>query len=237
MPPPVHRVESTPSTQDLLHELAASGAPAGTAVVARAQTLGRGSRGRSWESPVGGLWLSVLLRPLVEPALEVLSVRVALAVAGAIESATAARVTIGLKWPNDLMLAGRKLGGILCEARWQGGALGWVAVGVGVNVRNTIPASLADSAIALASVLDDVEPERLIEPVVTAVAAIGGRQGHLGAEEAADFAVRDWLRGRRLREPGAGTAEGVSPDGALILRRDDGSVQEVRSGSILLAHG
>jgi BirA family biotin operon repressor/biotin-[acetyl-CoA-carboxylase] ligase len=173
----------------------------------------------------------------VEPALEVLSVRAALAAAGAIENATGGGVRIELKWPNDLMLGGRKLGGLLCEARWQGGALAWVAVGIGVNVRNPIPASLADSAIALGSVLKGVEPEPLAEPVAAAVAAIGAREGHLGAVEAADFAARDWLRGRRLCEPGTGTAEGVSPDGALRLRRDDGSVQEVRSGSILLAHG
>lgn len=237
MHPAIRRLESTPSTQDVLHELAASGAPAGTAVVANVQTLGRGSRGRVWESPMGGLWLSVLLRPAVAPAVEVLSVRVALTVAAAIERSAVGKVTIQLKWPNDLMLAGRKLGGILCEARWQGAVLGWVAVGIGVNVGNPIPAALAGSAIALGSVLDDVGPEQLVEPVALAVAAIGTSEGHLGAAEAADFAARDWLRGRRLREPGTGTAEGVSLDGALILRRDDGSVQEVRSGPVLLAHG
>lgn len=84
--PLIHRFDALPSTQDALHDLAQSGAPAGTAVVASVQTLGRGSRGRGWESPAGGLWMSVLCRPEGELAMEVLSLRVALAVAGAVES-------------------------------------------------------------------------------------------------------------------------------------------------------
>lgn len=232
----IHRLRSTPSTQDVLHQLASSGAAAGTAVLAVEQTGGRGSRGREWKSPEGGLWLSVLLRPSAEPALEVLSLRVALAAAGVIER-VAPGVRVGVKWPNDLMVEGRKLGGILCEARWQGAALGWIAVGIGVNVLNSIPAPLGASAMALGTQVGQVTPDLLARPMVDAVAALGPLQGHLRPDEAAQFASRDWLRGRRIREPAPGTAEGVSPDGALRLRRDDGALQEIRSGTVLLASG
>jgi BirA family transcriptional regulator, biotin operon repressor / biotin---[acetyl-CoA-carboxylase] ligase len=225
--------ESIPSTQDVVHQLASDGAPAGTAVAAREQTAGRGSLRRNWESPIGGLWLSVLLRPGVASALEVLSLRAALAVTGAIEVAVPG-LTLELKWPNDLMLDGRKVGGILCEARWHGPNLGWVAIGLGVNVSNSIPASLATNAIALDSFSPGAEPEPLAAPLATALAKVGDSSGHLSQAELASFRSRDWLRGKRLREPLPGTAMGVGPDGALILQRDDGTTQEIRTGSVLL---
>src|SRR4051794_17490868 len=110
---------------DRLHELAEQKAPAGTAVVAEGQTGGRGARGRPWHSPPGGLWLSVLYRPPAPGGLELLSLRLGLLVAAELEAAIPG-LPVMLKWPNDLMLRDRKLGGILCEARWQGEAPGWI---------------------------------------------------------------------------------------------------------------
>ena len=133
----MYQYERVASTMDLVHELAERGAEAGSMVVATEQLQGRGSRGRPWHSPPGGLWLSALYRPPSTGGLELLSVRVGLAVARALDPYVPTPVR--LKWPNDLMHDGRKLGGILCEARWQGAALGWIAVGVGLNVRNPVP--------------------------------------------------------------------------------------------------
>lgn len=232
----LQRLESAPSTQDVLHQMAAAGAPAGTAIVARVQTMGRGSRGRSWESPPGGLWMSVLLRPVAAPAMEVLSLRVALAASMAIESRVPG-VLIQLKWPNDLMLGGRKLGGILCEARWQGGAPGWVAVGIGVNVANTVPADLAHAAIALASLSPDADPALLAGPVAEGIAALADRSGTLTDEELAVYRGRDWLAGRPIRAPLPGIPCGVARDGALVVRGDDGTLQEIRSGTVLPVAG
>ena len=144
----LHYFERVDSTMDLLHQLAAEGAAEGTAVIAGEQLEGRGSRGRSWHSPPGGLWLSMLFRP-AGCAVEVMSLRVGLAVAEALDDLVPHPVQ--LKWPNDLMLGERKVGGILCEARWQGHTLGWVAVGVGMNVRNAVPQELTEVATALAS--------------------------------------------------------------------------------------
>ena len=94
-------------------------------------------------SPPGGLWLSVLCRPPDEAAAEVMSLRAALAVAPVLEQAVPG-VRLSIKWPNDLLIDGRKTGGILCEARWQGTVLGWIAVGLGLNVSNPLPEDLGE---------------------------------------------------------------------------------------------
>ncbi len=146
---------------DLIHELAERGAEAGSMVVATEQLQGRGSRGRAWHSPPGGLWLSALYRPPSTGGLELLSVRVGLAVARALDRLVPTPVR--LKWPNDLMLNGRKLGGILCEARWQGEALGWIAVGVGLNVRNPVPGELRETAVSLMELEPDIQLEAVLQ--------------------------------------------------------------------------
>ncbi len=231
--PDLRVFDETDSTQDMVHALAAAGAPTGTAVVARVQRGGRGRRGRAWASPAGGLWLSVLCRPPADGALEVLSLRVGLAVGAALEAACPG-IRVALKWPNDIMLADRKLGGILCEARWQGGAAGWVAVGLGLNVRNDVPEDLATSAIALASQVPGAAPELLRASLVEVIRRAGALSGALTPAELADWAARDWLLGRPLSAPVAGEAAGLSPDGALQVRAGGGTTL-VRAGSVELA--
>jgi BirA family biotin operon repressor/biotin-[acetyl-CoA-carboxylase] ligase len=144
-------------------------------------------------------------------------------------------VRLGLKWPNDLLLGHLKVGGILCEARWQGGTPGWVAVGVGINVANAIPPGLVSRAIALATVSPGLIPESLAEPVAEAVAALAHEGGHLGEGELREVRSRDALQGRRIREPVDGVAEGVAADGTLLVRRADGKVIGARSGSVRMA--
>jgi BirA family transcriptional regulator, biotin operon repressor / biotin---[acetyl-CoA-carboxylase] ligase len=231
--PSIVRLASTPSTMDALHALAEAGAEAGTAVVAEVQEAGRGSRGRSWSSPRGGLWLSVLARPRAA-ALEVLSLRAGLAVAEMLE-ALGAEGRIALKWPNDLMLDDRKCGGILCEARWQGSTPAWVVIGLGLNVTNAVPPSLAETATGLASLLPALTVEALVVPMVNALRGVDAAGGTLGDGERTRFARRDWLRGRALAAPVAGTADGLAADGALLVRGPDGTTTAVRSGTVALA--
>jgi BirA family biotin operon repressor/biotin-[acetyl-CoA-carboxylase] ligase len=233
MLPILHRLDSVASTQDRLHELAARGDPAGTAVLAAAQTEGRGRRGRHWASPRGGLWLSVLCRPAAAPAIEVLSLRVALSVARVVE-ARAPGVALELKWPNDLLLDGRKLGGILCEARWQGESPAWVAVGIGLNVANPVPEQLAEQAVALGRYAPGLTAEALAPELVTAIVDASRLERPLSASEVARFAERDWLFGRRILEPEAGIADGINADGLLRVRRDDGTLALIRSGTVAL---
>lgn len=234
MPSEIHRFDTLASTQDVLHHLASGGAPAATAVVAVEQTAGRGSRGHGWASPRGGLWLSVLCRPQSIPAMEVLSLRVALAVADTVEQ-VAPSVSLLLKWPNDLILIGRKAGGILCEARWQGNSLGWVAVGVGLNVTNQIPLELQDKATRMATVAPGLAPEQLLAPLVAAIDGAASRGGVLTTDEVDAFHRRDWLLGRHLSEPVAGVADGVEADGQLRVRSSDGTLIHLRNGGVVPA--
>jgi BirA family transcriptional regulator, biotin operon repressor / biotin---[acetyl-CoA-carboxylase] ligase len=233
MPAVLHRVDSVGSTQDLIHQFAARGDPAGTAVLAGVQTEGRGRRGRPWVSPEGGLWLSVLCRPQAATATEVLGLRAALAVARVVE-ASAPHLAIALKWPNDLMLSGRKLGGILCEARWQGEAPAWVAVGIGLNVGNPIPGDLADRAVALAAHAPGVMAAALAPAAVAAVLAASRIDQGLSPAETAALAQRDWLLGRRISEPVPGIADGITGEGLLRVRRETGPPMLVRSGTVVV---
>jgi BirA family biotin operon repressor/biotin-[acetyl-CoA-carboxylase] ligase len=232
--PGVIRMPFADSTMDVLHDLAADGAEEGTVVVAAEQGGGRGSRGRAWHSPPGGLWLSILFRPRAAGGVELFGLRVGLAVAGAIE-AVGPGAPVDIKWPNDLMVGELKLGGILCEARWQGDVLAWVVAGIGINVANQVPAALAGTATTLADRLPGITPE-VVEPHVTArLRALDQPAERLGAPELAELRQRDWLCGRRLRAPARGTAAGISEDGALLVRADRGGTVAVRAGTVELA--
>ena len=158
---------SLASTLDALHARAAQGAPAGTVVIAEEQTAGRGRDGRTWRSPAGGVWLALLIRTPT-PAVGALSLRVGLVLADVVDDMLEAP-RAQLKWPNDILLESRKLAGTLCESRWQGDAPQWLAVGIGVNVVNEIPAELAGRAIALNELLPGVRRLDLLDRLVPAL--------------------------------------------------------------------
>lgn len=233
MPAPVYHYERVASTMDVVHALAEQGAEAGTVVVAGEQLEGRGSRGRPWHSPPGGLWLSVLFRPGSAGAVEVMSLRVGLALARSLDGVT--RSPVRLKWPNDLMLGDRKVGGVLCEARWQGSTLGWVAVGVGLNVRNSIPEGLRGEATCLANERADVGAGELLDRVVAEVRELDLCAPRLSNEELEQFSHRHWLNGREIREPVAGTVANLDSDGTLQVRTVGGTRVALRNASIELA--
>ncbi|MGH7628452.1 MAG: biotin--[acetyl-CoA-carboxylase] ligase, partial [Gemmatimonadales bacterium] len=202
---------------------------AGTAVVAERQHAGRGSRGRGWASPAGGLWMSLVSRPAGGAGVELLSLRVGLATAIALET-IGGLPPVELKWPNDVLVDGRKVGGILCEARWQGDALGWVAVGIGLNVRNRPPADVRLPGASLAEWRADLTVDDVLRPLLAELHGLDRGGPVLARTELAAWRRRDWLRGRTLRVPVAGTVEGIDADGALRVRRADATLELVRSG-------
>lgn len=219
------------STLDLVHALAEERAPAGTLVLAEEQLAGRGRMGRRWLSPHGaGIWLGYLARPGYAPEHGLMALRVGLAVVGALGDL---EVVAGLKWPNDVVASDRKLGGILCEARWAERRVAWVAVGVGLNVHGPLPAALAGAAIALTELRADVSRVAVLERLVPRLHALPDA-AQLTDEERAAFARHDWLRGRRLTEPVAGTALGIDRDGALLVETAHG-VERIVGGSIAAA--
>jgi BirA family biotin operon repressor/biotin-[acetyl-CoA-carboxylase] ligase len=225
-------LERVGSTQDEVHRLAEEGAPDGTAVVAGQQTAGRGSRGRQWQSPVGGLWLSVLRRPTAESAAPlVLSLSAGLAVAEALEAAGVPKVM--LKWPNDLMIGTAKIGGILCEIRWHGERAAWAAIGVGINVANDPPETVPDAG-AVNHYLGQrqLAVSDLARPVAAALRRVA-LDRELSPADLARFARRDWLRGRRIRDPiPGGVGSGIDPFGALLVTDTSGAIVSVSSGSV-----
>jgi BirA family biotin operon repressor/biotin-[acetyl-CoA-carboxylase] ligase len=216
------------STQDVAHALAGEGAADGTLVLADAQSGGRGRAGRPWQSPPGsGVWLTVVTRPHDVDALEVLALRVGLALAGALSPL--ADAPVGVKWPNDLLVGGRKLAGVLVEARWRDGRPEWAAVGVGVNVR---PPATFDGAAGLKP---DVTRLAALEATVAAVRGAAAARGLLGGDDIARLSARDLVRGRTVLTPVAGVAAGVASNGALLVRGRGGRVAAVRDAAVTFA--
>lgn len=146
-------VDVTGSTNDDLLEAGKQGAPHGTGLAARAQTAGRGRRGHKWDSTAGNLLLSIVLRPCVNPAkYSGLAAVSGLAVLEALEKQGLAN-EIGLKWPNDLVARGRKLGGILVEAARDNEGKPFAVCGIGVNVNYT-PQEVPDGGLAAIGLSD-----------------------------------------------------------------------------------
>lgn len=146
-------VDVTGSTNDDLLEAGKQGAPHGTGLAARAQTAGRGRRGHKWDSTIGNLLLSIVLRPCVNPAkFSGLAAVSGLAVLEALEKQGLAN-EIRLKWPNDLVARGRKLGGILVEAARDSEGKPFAVCGIGVNVNYT-PQEVPDGGLAAIGLSD-----------------------------------------------------------------------------------
>jgi BirA family biotin operon repressor/biotin-[acetyl-CoA-carboxylase] ligase len=139
-----------------------------------------------------------------------------------------------VKWPNDVLLADRKVAGILCEGRWQGDALQWLAIGIGCNVANEIPADVRDRATRIIDHRPGATRLELCDRLVPTLPRLGAAGLRLTDTEVAAFASRDWLSGRRVRTPLAGKAAGLRADGALIVETAHGT-DAVREGHIELA--
>ncbi|MDP3182314.1 MAG: biotin--[acetyl-CoA-carboxylase] ligase [Desulfobaccales bacterium] len=242
---PIYHFETLASTNDLAKELGAKGAPQGTLVVAEAQSKGRGRLGREWDSPqAAGLYVSLLLRPPLPPTeLPQITLTTAVAVVRAVRRATG--LTLGIKWPNDLLLGDQKVGGILTEMETETDRIRHLVVGLGLNVNNVqFPAELKTTATSLALAaggpfprlqilkawLEEFEdlyerflarqfPDILAEwkkYTVTLGKAVTVRQGEVAI---------------------SGEALEVAPDGALLVQTRTGDIVRVTSGEIAPAPG
>jgi BirA family biotin operon repressor/biotin-[acetyl-CoA-carboxylase] ligase len=207
------------STNDRARGLAAAGAPHGTLVTAGVQTAGRGRQGRTWAAPPGS---SLLMSLVLRESDGLLPLRAGLAVAAV--AGDAAKV----KWPNDVLVEGRKVAGILAEARPQEG---WTVLGIGLNVAldvRVLPPELHEIAGTLGRLPRDLEPtlrELLHALDVWLAEAVPG--------VVAALRERDALLAQRLEwADGAGVGEGIDDAGALLVRRDDGSVVALEAGEV-----
>lgn len=215
------------STMDLAHAAAARGAASGTLILANEQDAGRGRGGRRWSSaPGGGLWMTLVERPASRGGIDVLSLRVGLYIAEALDALAGGRVQ--LKWPNDLYVGAGKLAGILIEARWRDQRVEWVAIGVGVNV---VPAEDVEGASGLAAGVTRLQAFDQVVPALRAAAAV---DGPLSTDELSRYAARDLSVGRWAIQPAAGVVAGISRTGELMVDTSSGPVA-CRTGSLVFA--
>ncbi|GMV39205.1 MAG: biotin--[acetyl-CoA-carboxylase] ligase [Myxococcales bacterium] len=235
----IHRLMTCVSTNAEAGALAAAGAPAFTAVVADAQEGGRGRLGRAWYSPPGvNLYVSVILRPAVPVAVAPrLAIVAAVALAEAVE-AVAPGLQVELKWPNDLLVGGRKAAGVLAELAGVDPLAVIVGVGVNANLAE-IPPELSKRATSLALELGrPVDREALLQALLDRLRV--GVSAFEGAGGMVDTGA--WVRRARLdRVVRVGfpegsvlaTAVGLREDGALVVRAMDGRTLDVVAGDVV----
>ena len=238
--------DSLDSTNEEIRRQAETGAAEGLAVLARAQTAGRGRRGRAWESPPGNLFLSLLLRPKATPAeAATLSFLTAVALLEALDLAgPSAKLTC--KWPNDVLVNGAKIAGILLESRTgSDGALGWVTVGIGVNLAWHPPlGQLAGTPYPVTSLAAHGVTTAPEEFTNWLLARYGYWYGRWQAEGFAPVRAAWLARAQGLGQPVIvrlpdselhGVFVALDDSGALLLELPDGRRQTVTAGDVFPA--
>lgn len=231
-------LEECGSTNDEAARLARAGARHGTVVTARAQRTGRGREGRAWASPRdSGLYLSAVIRPPL-PLVDVPPMTLAIGI-GLCDAARAMGADAVLKWPNDALVHGKKLAGVLVEAHSQGHRLDAVIVGIGVNLAGGgLPPELAATATSLAEAVGApvdragfieqllAHVERWIDRYIASGLAVIAPAWH--DRMAIGISARATVAGLTL----CGEVAGLDGDGALLLRDGGGQVHRVRSGDV-----
>lgn len=234
---------SVGSTNDVAKELAVRGAPEGMLVIAEEQTAGRGRLGRRWLAPSGtSLLMSLLFRPyfLAPYQAQRLTMICSLAVVEAIEAVTG--LTAAIKWPNDIMVRGKKAGGILTELGATGHRLDYAVVGLGLNVNLDFGAAMGELAATATSLSQELGREvsrrallwRILENIESRYRRL--QAGELPHDEWASRLVT--LHHHVIADTSQGTiegwAEGVDADGALIVRTKGDVYQRVLVGDVTL---
>jgi BirA family biotin operon repressor/biotin-[acetyl-CoA-carboxylase] ligase len=228
----------TSSTNDVVRERARKGAHSGFVVAASRQTSGRGRLGRAWESPPDrGLYVSILLRPDLSTAeagkLTILS---SVATVDAVETVSGLRPQI--KWPNDLMMGGRKLAGLLIETERKGGRLAFAVIGIGLNVRQeTGDFSPEVRGQATSLYLATGQMHRRADLLVALLQALERRLSRPFDEVREAWTASSLTLGQRVtlttvRGRKHGQAMGLDESGALLLRGDSGEVEAVTAGDM-----
>lgn len=232
----------TGSTNDDALALAAAGAAHGTVVVAEEQTAGRGRFGRAWHSErSAGIYVSALLRPPLAPSVApVLTLMAGLAAHDAVTSSTG--LCVDIRWPNDLLVNGRKLAGILTEMSAEVDRLHVVVIGVGINVnQRQMPPDLRD--IATSVYLETRKAHSRLQILVSLLRHLETCY-QLLLQEGGDAIAERWAgvssyaRNKRIRvitgtESFEATTTGLDPSGALRIRRDDGRKEALVAGEIV----
>lgn len=229
------------STNTVAMRLGYEGEPHGAVFIAEEQTAGRGRVGRSWHSEKSsGIYVTVLLRPQIPPRdASLLTLLAGLAAQDAVREQTG--LLADLRWPNDLLLSGKKLCGILTEMHAEPDRVHFVVVGIGLNVNHArMPAELAPIAISLR--METGQSHSRLELLVKLLRSLDRYYNQFVAEGARPIVARfaetsSYARGKRVRiatpnETYVGTTAGLEPNGLLRVQRDDGLTEVVVAGDV-----
>ncbi len=237
----IYHFFKTDSTNRVALELGHAGEPEGAVVLAEEQTAGRGRAGRAWHSErAAGIYVTLLLRPRLAPVqAPLLTMMAGLSAHAAIQAQTGQ--TLELKWPNDLLINGKKVGGILTEMHAEPGQIRFVIVGMGLNVnQEKFTGELGPIATSLR--IETGKPQSRLELLVRLLREFENDYNQFLREGAASVtekfaAVSSYAKGKRVRvtngtESFAGTTDGLGPEGLLRVKRDDGDVVTVIAGDV-----
>jgi BirA family biotin operon repressor/biotin-[acetyl-CoA-carboxylase] ligase len=234
----LHRLNAVASTNDEARARAERGEPEGTLIWAREQLSGRGRRGRTWHSPPGNLYCSILLRPSCPANMAAqISFLTAVSLAEAIRCKVPSSLAVTHKWPNDILIDGRKIAGILLESHLTAEAtVEWLVVGTGVNVMH-YPADIDRAATSLHEVGADVACDELLRTYAHRFAGWLERWRADGFEPVraawldAAFGIGEPITVRLPEETLEGVFQGLDDDGALRLGLSDGA-RRIAAGEV-----
>lgn len=228
------------STNNIAKFLANHESPEGTIVISEIQTNARGRSGTKWESPEGGIWMSLILRPNLEPAKASL---ITLATGVAIAKTLINRgINAKIKWPNDILIGGKKVSGVLTEANITVNKLDYVIVGVGIDTNLDIGDLSEDLKAGATTLHDEMKIEKVDENVVIAAFLKEFEEIYkLYTEQQIETILKDWRDlsdtigkyveiTQALGQRSVGYAVGINKEGSLIIEKTDGSLEKIISG-------
>jgi BirA family biotin operon repressor/biotin-[acetyl-CoA-carboxylase] ligase len=239
----IHHFSKVTSTNDLAKDMASLGAKEGTVVIAETQTRGKGRLSREWASPRGGIWLSTILRPKLDAEdAPKLTLMASLAVAQTINQLFKLKAEV--KWPNDVLINGKKVCGILTEANTRGRVVNFVIIGIGVNANielGSLPKEVRKTATSLRHKLKrEINRERFLSILLEKMEhyyfmLTKGKFSQILKEwkNLCGF-LGSYIEVTGLKEKIEGMAMDVDENGALIVRLQNGTLKKILSGDVTL---
>jgi BirA family biotin operon repressor/biotin-[acetyl-CoA-carboxylase] ligase len=238
----IHLLTETASTNTLAMELASKGAAEGTVIIAETQTGGKGRLGRKWISPKGNLYLSVVLRPGIPTHKAPL-----ITLMGAVATASAIRMKCHLqaviKWPNDILISGKKVSGLLTEMSAEPDRIKHIALGIGVDVNmalDELPPDIRSHTTTLAVEADHkIDRISLLQQILRDLEHwyqifLKNDAAVLKEWESLNMTIGNRVAVSGLGETFEGIAQGIDNEGRLIVRMDDGAVRTVAAGDVTI---
>ncbi|MBI3592241.1 MAG: biotin--[acetyl-CoA-carboxylase] ligase [Nitrospirae bacterium] len=237
-------LDTTGSTNTVASELAMKGCTEGTVIIADEQTGGRGRRGRAWISPAGkNLYMSIILKPDISPRdATMLTLMSAVSCASAVKKLST--IPVSIKWPNDIMVSDRKLGGILTEIKTDMDRISYSIIGIGMNINLDIDDLPHDIRPIATSIKHETGVSQSRTQFAVEILREIGKWYSALLTSGKDRIIKEWLQlsstiGRSVKVTAGdaiftGTAEGIDDEGILLLRLQDNSIKKISAGDVTI---